>query len=214
VIPVWNTNSNREHLIGRFRAGRQREKPPPMPPFRGTCLETSLPRDADHINLGTVDRFIRCQRISYTLDVASAIGQPAPAADVAAFVGRHPDELIGRLSVPGIAEPFATTRHVGRGGRPASISFRRPGSRGRMLSRTSRSAKAPIISLTEVSMDETDSPQTPPELIVILAAIADEKDSPHLQTIARRSSPAASTRAWTTLADLAQLQRNSTTTWR
>src|SRR5204863_7907971 len=29
--------------------------------------------------------------------------------------------------------------------------------------------------IAEVSMDETDSPQTPPELLVILAAIADEK---------------------------------------
>ncbi len=36
--------------------------------------------------------------------------------------------------------------------------------------------------ITEVSMDETDSPQTPPELLIILAAIADEKIP--LQTIA------------------------------
>ena len=36
--------------------------------------------------------------------------------------------------------------------------------------------------ITEVSMDETDSPQTPPELLVILAAIADEKIP--IQTIA------------------------------
>src|SRR6201999_721055 len=36
--------------------------------------------------------------------------------------------------------------------------------------------------ITEVSMDETDSPQTPPELLVILAAIADEKIP--VQTIA------------------------------
>src|SRR5205085_10296822 len=28
--------------------------------------------------------------------------------------------------------------------------------------------------ITEVSMDETDTPQTPPELLVILAALADE----------------------------------------
>src|SRR6202042_3655814 len=34
----------------------------------------------------------------------------------------------------------------------------------------------------EVSMDETDSPQTPPELLIILAAIADEKIP--IQTIA------------------------------
>ncbi|HEY4417615.1 MAG TPA: tagaturonate epimerase family protein, partial [Verrucomicrobiae bacterium] len=36
--------------------------------------------------------------------------------------------------------------------------------------------------ITEVSMDETDSPQTPPELLIILAALADEKIP--LQTIA------------------------------
>jgi hypothetical protein len=36
--------------------------------------------------------------------------------------------------------------------------------------------------ITEVSMDETDNPQTPPELLVILAALADEKIP--LQTIA------------------------------
>ena len=36
--------------------------------------------------------------------------------------------------------------------------------------------------ITEVSMDETDSPQTPPELLVILAAIADEEIP--IQTIA------------------------------
>ena len=36
--------------------------------------------------------------------------------------------------------------------------------------------------ITEVSMDETDSPQTPPELLIILAAIADEKIP--IQTIA------------------------------
>ena len=36
--------------------------------------------------------------------------------------------------------------------------------------------------ITEVSMDETDQPQTPPELLIILAAIADEKIP--IQTIA------------------------------
>jgi hypothetical protein len=36
--------------------------------------------------------------------------------------------------------------------------------------------------ITEISMDETDSPQTPPELLIILAAIADENIP--IQTIA------------------------------
>ena len=36
--------------------------------------------------------------------------------------------------------------------------------------------------ITEVSMDETDSPQTPVELLIILAAVADE--GIRIQTIA------------------------------
>lgn len=36
--------------------------------------------------------------------------------------------------------------------------------------------------IAEVSMDETDSPQTPPELLVILVALADE--NVRVQTIA------------------------------
>ena len=47
---------------------------------------------------------------------------------------------------------------------------------------TSRKAKGEGKFITEVSMDETDSPQTPPELLIILAAMADEKIP--LQTIA------------------------------
>ena len=38
--------------------------------------------------------------------------------------------------------------------------------------------------ITEVSMDETDSPQTPVELLVILVALADEKVP--IQTVLRR----------------------------
>ena len=49
-----------------------------------------------------------CASDFYTLDVADAIGRPAPDEAVGAFVGRHP-ELVGRMSVPGIDEPFVTT---------------------------------------------------------------------------------------------------------
>ncbi len=35
------------------------------------------------------------------------IGKPADAADVAAFVKRHP-ELVGTVTIPHIAEPFKT----------------------------------------------------------------------------------------------------------
>jgi hypothetical protein len=133
--------------------------------------------DADHINLGTVDRFIDASDF-YTLDVAAAIGQPAPAADVEAFVGRYP-ELIGRLSVPGIAEPFATTRQSVEAVAGKYLFAVQEAGR---IYRHIAERKGADHFVTEVSMDETDSPQTPPELLIILAAIADEKIP--IQTIA------------------------------
>ena len=163
VVPVWN-KSNREHVIVGSEPASVRAAADAAVRERGWTMPYHV--DADHINLGTVDRFLDASDF-YTLDVASAIGQAAPADDVAAFAARHP-ELLGEVSkeaVMRIAQKFlyavqqagAIHRHIAekRDGRPF---------------------------ITEVSMDETDSPQTPPELLVILAAIADEKIP--IQTIA------------------------------
>src|ERR1039457_2946267 len=92
VIPVWN-KSNREHLIVGSEPGSVKAAADAA--VRELDWKHPYHVDADHINLGTVDRFIEASDF-YTLDVASAIGQPATVADVAAFVGRHP-ELIGRV---------------------------------------------------------------------------------------------------------------------
>ena len=64
--------------------------------------------------------------------------------------------------------------------------------------------------ITEVSMDETAAPQTPPQLLVILAALADEGSPPRPS---RPSSPAASTRAWTTWATWPSSSASFRTTW-
>jgi hypothetical protein len=133
--------------------------------------------DADHINLGTVDRFIDASDF-YTLDVAAAIGQPASPEDLAAFVAAHP-ELTGTVTIPGIDHPFTITREtVAAIAAKYLAAVQQAGAIYRHIS-AERSARAFI---TEVSMDETDSPQTPPELLVILAAIAGEKIP--IQTIA------------------------------
>ena len=58
-------------------------------------------------------------------------------------------------------------------------------------------------------MDETDAPQTPPELLIILAAIADEKI--RMQTIAP-SLPDGSIRELTTSVILGNSKKNSTMT--
>ncbi len=103
VAPVWN-KSYREHSI----VGSQPASVLAAARAAVSELDWTKPYhlDADHIRLETVDSFIEpCD--FYTLDVADAIGQPAAAEDVKAFVERHP-ELVGRIEIPGIEQPFET----------------------------------------------------------------------------------------------------------
>ena len=173
VVPVWN-KSNREHLIigsepGSVRAGADAavRELGWMPPYHV---------DADHIRLETVDRFLAASDF-FTIDVADFIGKPANRADIERFVDRHP-ELLGKIRIGGIEQPFVTTRD------------QLEATAGKYLSAIQEAARIyrhidnskPELFVTEVSMDETDRPQTPPELLVILAAIADEKIP--IQTIA------------------------------
>jgi len=133
--------------------------------------------DADHINLDTVDRFIAPSDF-YTLDVAHFIGKPAPDADIQAFVARHP-ELVGTLAIPGVDKPISTTpAYVAEVAAKYLAAVKAAGA----IYRHIVAKKGAENFITEVSIDETDSPQTPPELLIILAAIADEKIP--IQTIA------------------------------
>src|SRR5581483_2121616 len=133
--------------------------------------------DADHIRLGTVDRFIAWSDF-FTIDVADFIGKAGPATDVKAFVERHP-ELLGKVSIKGLEKPIVVTRaEVERVAAHYLIAVREAGKIYRHISE--RKGEANMIA--EVSMDETDAPQTPPELLVILALLAEEKV--RLQTIA------------------------------
>ena len=174
VIPVWN-KSNREHGFIGSRQDSVRAAADSAVQELGWTRPYHV--DADHINLGTVDGFIESSDF-YTLDVADAIGKSAVAADVDAFVARHP-ELVGTLAIAGIGEPFRTTSDDVR--RIAAKYLFAVGEAGRIY-RHIEERKGAGRFITEVSMDETDNPQTPPELLVILAAISDEKIP--VQTIA------------------------------
>jgi hypothetical protein len=166
VAPVWN-KSNREHtFIGSEPAS-----------VRAAAAAAVAARkwphpwfiDADHIRLETVDRFLDLSDF-FTIDVADSIGTPAAAADVAAFVARH-GELAGRLAIPGVAEPIELdTAGVGTIASTYLLACREAGEIYRHIE--AASGGRPFV--TEVSMDETDLPQTPPQLLVILALLADQ----------------------------------------
>jgi tagaturonate epimerase len=174
VIPVWN-KSHREHTTIGSEPGSVRAAADAAVKELGWKKPYHV--DADHIRLETVDGFLASSDF-YTIDVADAIGKPAAADAVKAFADRHGD-LVGRLTIPGIDAPFQTTRaDVERIAGKYLLAVQEAG----RIYRHIASAKGVSRFITEVSMDETDSPQTPPELLVILAAISDEKIP--IQTIA------------------------------
>jgi hypothetical protein len=174
VTPVWN-KSNREHTI----IGSQ-------PPSVRAAAEAAIRElgwkkpwhvDADHIRLETVDAFVESSDF-FTIDVADSIGKRAPADAIAAFGQRHP-ELAGRLEIPHIEKPLSIGREeVARVAAKYLFAVQEAGA----IFRHIEMAKGAGQFIAEVSMDETDTPQTPAELLIILAAMADEKIA--LQTIA------------------------------
>ena len=166
VIPVWN-KSNREHtIIGSTPASTRAAAEEAV-----KTLGWSKPYhvDADHINLKTVDNFTEACDF-FTIDVADLIGQPCDAARLQGFVERHA-ELPGDLLIPGVAHPFRIDRGFMR--QVANKYLAAVQEAGRIYRRLEeKKGKGQFI--TEVSMDETDSPQTPAELLIILVAVADE----------------------------------------
>ena len=165
VVPVWN-KSNREHTIIGSDPAQTRAAADAA--VRASGWDRPHFLDADHIRLETVGRFLpHCD--FYTLDVADFIGQPAAPEAVDAFLDRHP-ELIGTQRVPGIAEALVTTRDDIR---RIAGQFLKATQEAGALYRHIAAAKGAGRFITEVSMDETDAPQTPPALMVILAALAD-----------------------------------------
>ena len=174
VVPVWN-KSNREHTF----IGSEPQSVYDAAAVAVAELGWDQPWyvDADHVQLNTVDRFLACSNF-FTIDVADSIGKPASDSDVSQFVGRHP-ELLSPITMPGIDVPLTIRREeVERVARKYLRATRQAGDIYRYI----ESKKGTRSFVPEVSMDETDAPQTPPELLIILAALADEKLS--IQTIA------------------------------
>jgi hypothetical protein len=174
VIPVWN-KSNREHAtIGSEPSTTRAAADAAVKALR---WQKPYHVDADHIRLETVDRFLPHSDF-YTIDVANWIGKRADAAAIKGFINRHP-ELVGSLSIPSIEQPFDTTAsQIESIAGKYLLAVQEAGKIYRHIAHLKGEGNF----ITEVSIDETDAPQTPLELLVILTALADEKIP--LQTIA------------------------------
>jgi hypothetical protein len=149
VVPVWN-KSNREHNIIGSEPSTARAAADAA--VRQLGWRDSYYVDADHIDLSTVERFLApCD--FFTIDVAASIGRAPAAGQAEAFLDRHSE--FDRSALPAAQKYLAAIEEAGR------------------IYRHLADRKGVGNFITEVSIDETDTPQTPADLLLILAAIAD-----------------------------------------
>lgn len=165
VTPVWN-KSNREHNIVHSEPVETRRAADAAVKTLGYggCYFV----DADHINLGNVDRFIDHADF-FTLDVADFIGKPATPAEIEAFVAEH-RYLIGQLSIPGIENAFPVSEAFLE---RFAAKFLLATQEAAKIFRHIAGKKGVGNFVTEVSMDEVDEAQTPLDLLFILKSLAD-----------------------------------------
>lgn len=167
VTPVWN-KSNREHNIVHSEPEGTRIEADEAVQALG--WEGSYCVDADHINLSNVDRFIEHSDF-FTLDVAIYIGNESSVEDVAAFKASCA-AFGSKVEIPGIEEPIIITDVLLE---EVATKYLAAAKEAGKIYRHIKGVKGEGNFVTEVSMDEVETPQTPVDMFFILKMIADEK---------------------------------------
>lgn len=178
IVPVWNKSFREHTIVGTSPADVRYEADEAV---RSLGWQNPYFVDADHINLKNVDAFIPVSDF-FTMDVAEAIGKPAPAGDIEDFIARNHTSS-GEIRLPGMKTPMPVTdgylrRFAGQYLFAISEADR--------IYRYIAKHKDPDTFVTEVSIDEVDKPQRPADLYFILKTLA-ERNIP-VQTIAPRFS--------------------------
>ncbi|HEX4086027.1 MAG TPA: tagaturonate epimerase family protein [Chthoniobacteraceae bacterium] len=174
IHPVWN-KSNREHAIIASKPADVRAEADAA--VAALKWKGAYYVDADHIGLKTVDPFIPGSDF-YTLDVADFTGRPADASDIRQFAASM-EKWSGSISIPGLAAPLEITPESVRN---SAANFLLAVQEAARIHRHVAERKGAENFVTEISIDETNQPQTPVELFLILAMIA-QAEIP-VQTIA------------------------------
>ncbi len=166
IYPTWN-KSFREHSIIHSVPDDLRAEADAAVTALGWDKEYYV--DADHIGLKTVDSFLAGSNF-YTLDVADFVGETPDAAGGEAFIAAN-QKYIGSLQIPGIDEAFEVSEETLR---EVAEKFLAAIKGAKAIYQHIVAAKGEGNFVTEVSVDETDMPQTPIDLFLILAMIAAE----------------------------------------
>ncbi len=166
ITPVWN-KSHREHTIIGTRPILVRAEADGSVETLGGSGPYFV--DADHINSKTVDEFIEASDF-FTLDVADYIDKQVEKAEIDDFIDGCVRYIDG-LNVPGIGNLIVTEGLV----RAIAGKYLSAVQEAGKLYRHIVSKKGVGNFIVELSMDETDQPQSPVELFFILAGAAQQE---------------------------------------
>jgi hypothetical protein len=166
ITPVWNKSYREHNIIGSQPADVRLAA---QNAVKNLNWRDGYFVDADHINLKTVGGFIDSSDF-FTLDVADAIGHPAEEEEIRAFM-KFAEKYTRPFNIPGIPQKIAvdgqTVEKIARQYLAAVLSAKV--TYNYIISNCRRDF------ITELSVDETDKPQSPLELFFILAMSAWQK---------------------------------------
>ncbi|HXX65527.1 MAG TPA: tagaturonate epimerase family protein, partial [Bacteroidota bacterium] len=164
VTPVWN-KSNREHaFIGTHPEDTRRAA---QEAVKKAGWAGQFFVDADHVGIATVDRFIGSSNY-FTIDVAEQIGSAPNENAVESFLQKM-RRFRGPLEVPGMAGPITVSEGLLRSIAQRYLNCIGEAGRVYRLLLSKMSADGFV---TEISLDESDLPQSPAELFFILGGLA------------------------------------------
>jgi tagaturonate epimerase len=166
IVPVWN-KSNREHSYIHSKPNDTRIEADAA--VNALSFSGDYFVDADHINLSNVQGFVEVSDF-FTLDVAGKIGTASGEGQIATFVASC-KKYSGILNIPGIEHPIEVSERL-----LVSITkkFMAAIAEAGKIYNFIKEQKGADNFITEVSMDEVETPQTPVEMFFILKMIAEQ----------------------------------------
>jgi len=163
ITPVWNKSFREHNIIGSQPADVRHSAEKAV---QALNWSKEYFVDADHINLKTVPHFIESSDF-FTLDVADAIGVPPNENDIREFL-KFAEKYTQPFGIPGIPQKIAVDH--------------------KSIEKIARKYLAAVLAaadtyhyiqhncqhdyVIELSVDETDKPQSPLELFFILSMAA------------------------------------------
>lgn len=165
VSPVWN-KSNREH--GYVKTGPDNVRAEADAAVKALGFDKPYFVDADHINLSTVAPYVKGSDF-FTLDVAAFIGTESSKEAVDTFLASC-EKYKGELKIPGVDPVHVDDALLIEIARKFLAAIDQAAAIYKYLVENKGMGNF----ITEVSMDEVESPQTPVDLFFILKMLADK----------------------------------------